>query len=167
MVTKKIIQSIGKDVKIGDGTKIWHLTFVGDRTEIGSDSMIGSCCHIDAGVKIGDDTRIQGNSHISTGSLIGDHVFIGPRVTFTNDPYPPSDRLAYIEVRDNAIICAGAKILAGVTIGFHAVVGMGAVVTRDVPAYHVVAGVPAKRMMYRDEYDRRRKKWSEEDPNEE
>ena len=150
---------IGEGVKLGRDTKIWHLTYIGDHTEIGERTSIGSLTHIDHHVKIGVDCRIQGMVYIPPGTVIKDRVFIGPGVVFINDPYPPSERLTGVTVDSDAVICASAVIKAGIFIGESAVVGMGAVVTRDVDPGSVVYGVPASPRYDIEEYKDRQNQW--------
>ena len=115
--------------------------------------------HIDYDVKIGDDTLIEGLVYIPPLSRIGKNVFIGPSAALTNDPYPPSEKLVGVTIEDNVIICSKAVIKAGVTIGKNSVIAMGAVVTKDVLADTVVAGVPAKQKYSREEYDKKQSEW--------
>jgi acetyltransferase-like isoleucine patch superfamily enzyme len=150
---------IGKNVKIGKNTKIWHFTYVGDDTVIGDYTIIGSLVHIDYNVIIGSNVRIEGMSYIPPLSKIGNNVFIGPRVTLTNDPYPPSNRLIGVTIEDNAVLCASSVIKAGVRIGRNSIVAMGAVVTRDVPDDTLVMGIPAKPVYDYQTYDKKRKEW--------
>lgn len=157
----EVVRYIGRDVRLGDNVKIWHFTYIGDRCVIGDNTRIGSLTHIDYDVKIGRGCRIQGMVYIPPLTVIEDDVFIGPGVLFTNDPYPPSERLAGVRVKKGSVIGAGAIIKAGVVIGEGSVVGMGSLVTRDVPPNTVVYGVPAKRKMAKDEYIRKQKLWSE------
>ncbi|MCX8192175.1 MAG: acyltransferase [Nitrososphaerota archaeon] len=156
---EKVINFIGKNVKMGQGVKVWHFAYVGDNVELGNNVVIGSLAHIDRGVKIGDNTRVEGSVYIPPLTVIGKNVFIGPAVVFTNDPYPPSKRMVGIVVEDGAIIGAGSVIKAGVRIGKDSVVAMGAVVTKDVPPNVVVAGSPAKPIYSRQEYDKKRRSW--------
>lgn len=153
------LRHIGTDVKLGEGTRIWHLTYIGDYTEIGTLTSVGSLTHIDHHVKIGDQCRIQGMVYIPPETIIEDHVFIGPGVVFTNDPYPPSGHLQGVKVESNAVICASAVIKSGVTIGKASVIGMGAVVTHDVEPETVVYGNPAKHHYSLQEYEKRRDQW--------
>ena len=146
-------------MKLGRNVKIWHFAYIGDDAEIGDNVKIGSLAHIDYGVKIGSDTKIEGLVYIPPLSVIGRGVFIGPCATLTNDPYPPSKKMVGVIVEDEAVICARAVIKAGVRIGRRSVVGMGAVVTEDVPQETVVVGVPAKPIYSRSVYDRRRSAW--------
>jgi len=155
----EVINYIGRNVKIGKNVRIWHFVYIGDNTEIGDNVKIGSLTHIDYNVKIGSNTKIEGLVYIPPLSIIGERVFIGPRVTLTNDPYPMSERLAGVVVEDDAVLCAGAIVKAGVRIGKNSVVGMGAVVTKDVPPDVVVYGVPAKQIYSRRVYDEKKLKW--------
>ena len=139
--------------------KIWHFAYVGDNTEIGDNVKIGSLAHVDYDVKVGENTMIEGLVYIPPMSRIGKNVFIGPSVSLTNDPFPPSEKLVGITIEDNAIIGSGAVIKAGVTIGKNSVVAMGAVVTKDVASDTVVMGVPAKRSYSREEYDKKQLNW--------
>lgn len=157
----KITNFVGRNVKKGRNVKIWHYTYIGDSTKIGDNVMIGSLSHIDYKVTIGNNTRIEGMVYIPPLSKIGKNVFIGPCACLTNDPYPPSKKLAGVIVEDNAVIGAGAIIRAGVHIGKNSVVAMGSVVTKDVPANTVVLGVPAKFFYDRKTYDKKRMKWEE------
>jgi acetyltransferase-like isoleucine patch superfamily enzyme len=150
---------ISDKAKIGKNVKIWHFAYVGDNVEIGNNVKIGSLAHIDYDVKIGDDTLIEGLVYIPPLSRIGKNVFIGPSAALTNDPYPPSEKLVGVTIEDNVIICSKAVIKAGVTIGKNSVIAMGAVVTKDVIADTVVAGVPAKQKYSREEYDKKQSEW--------
>ncbi|NWG09366.1 MAG: N-acetyltransferase [Nitrososphaerales archaeon] len=155
----KIINHIGKNVKLGRDVKIWNFAYVGDNAEIGDDVMIGSLTHIDYNVQIGNNCRIEGSVYIPPLTVIGNGVFIGPGAIFTNDPYPPSKRLSGIVVEDGAVIGAGSVIKAGVRIGKNSMVAMGSVVTEDVPSGKVVIGSPARPAYSRKEYDKKRKNW--------
>jgi len=150
---------ISDKAKIGKNVKIWHFAYVGDNVEIGNDVKIGSLAHVDYNVKIGDNTLIEGLVYIPPLTRIGKNVFIGPSAALTNDPYPPSEKLVGVTIEDNVIICSKAVIKAGVTIGKNSVVAMGAVVTKDVPADTVVAGVPAKQKYSREEYNKKQREW--------
>jgi len=150
---------ISDKAKVGENVKIWHFAYVGDNVEIGDNVKIGSLAHVDYNVKIGENTMIEGSVYIPPLSVIGKNVFIGPAAALTNDPYPPSEKLIGVTIKDNAIIGSRAVIKAGVTIGENSVVAMGAVVTKDVPPDTVVAGVPAKIKYSRQEYDKKQKEW--------
>ena len=150
---------ISEKAKIGSNVKIWHFAYVGDNTEIGDNVKIGSLAHVDYDVKVGENTMIEGLVYIPPMSRIGKNVFIGPSVSLTNDPFPPSEKLVGVTIEDNAIIGSGAIIKAGVTIGKNSVVAMGAVVTKDVASDTVVMGVPAKPSYSREEYDKKQLNW--------
>lgn len=150
---------ISEKAKIGKNVKIWHFAYVGDNTILGDNVKIGSLAHIDYNVEIGENTMIEGLVYIPPLSRIGKNVFIGPSVSLTNDPYPPSQKMIGVTIKDGAIIGSRAVIKAGVTIGKNSVVAMGAVVTKDVPDNMVVVGVPAKVKYTRSEYDKKQAKW--------
>lgn len=154
-----VTNHISEKAKIGKNVRIWHFAYVGDNTIIGDNVKIGSLAHVDYNVIIGDNTMIEGLVYIPPLSRIGKNVFVGPAASLTNDPYPPSDKLIGVTIKDGAIIGSRAVIKAGVTIGENSVVAMGAVVTKDVPDNVLVAGVPAKVKYSREEYDRKQKEW--------
>ena len=148
---------LGSDVKVGEGTKIFHPELVNlYGCEIGAECIIGTFVEIRKQVRIGNRVKIQAFAFIPEGVTIGDGVFIGPHVCFTNDLYPRAVnadgsrmtaddwKVVTTTVKDSASIGANATILCGITIGKQAMVAAGAVVTKDVPDYALVAGVPAK-----------------------
>ncbi len=151
--------SIGTNVRIGKGVKIWNYAYVGHDTRIGNNVTIGSLAHIDYDVRIGSGTRIEGLAYIAPKCRIGKDAFIGPSATLTNDPYPKSSRLEGVRVGDRAIIGARAVVKAGVRVGRESVIGMGAVVTKDVRPKIVVSGIPARFMMKLAEYENKQKAW--------
>ncbi len=127
--------------KVGKGTVIWKWSYIRDTAVIGDDCQIGSWVYIDLGVTIGDRVKIQNKVEVYDGCTIEDDVFIGPGVTFTNVVNPRAfidrrDEFKPTLVKHHASIGAGAVILCGVTIGEYALVGAGAVITKDVPPYH-------------------------------
>ena len=150
---------VGESVKFGNNVKVWNMAYVGNNTKVGDNVMIGSLAHIDYDVKIGSNCKIEGLVYIAPKCIIGNNVFIGPSATLTNDPYPPSTKLAGVVVEDNVIIGARSVIKAGVTIGKNSVVAMGSIVTKDVPFDSVVLGTPAKIVYTRAEYDAKMKDW--------
>ncbi len=150
---------VADDAKLGKNVKIWHYAYVGSGTVIGDNVMIGSLAHVDYKVTIGDNTRVEGSVYIPPLTKIGKGVFIGPAVVITNDPYPMGKKMVGVTIEDGAIICGGSVIRAGVTVGKNSVVGMGAVVTKDVPPETVVMGVPARVAYTRKEYDAKKLKW--------
>jgi acetyltransferase-like isoleucine patch superfamily enzyme len=155
-----LINFISETAKVGNNVKIWHFSYIGNNTEIGDNVSIGSLVHIDYNVKIGDNTRIEGSVYIPPLTTIGKNVFIGPCVTFTNDPYPMSPKMIGVVVEDGAIIGGRAVFKAGITVGKNSVVAMGAVVTKDVPPNVVVMGHPATIRYSREEYDVKKKNWN-------
>jgi UDP-2-acetamido-3-amino-2,3-dideoxy-glucuronate N-acetyltransferase len=142
--------------EIGKGTKIWHYAHVRKSCRIGEGCVVGKSVFIDAEVKIGNHVKIQNFATLYLGLTIEDGVYIGPSVTFTNDKVPrainpdgtpksPSDWTCLkTHIKKGASIGANATILPGVTVGEWAMIGAGAVVTKDVPAYSVAMGNPAK-----------------------
>lgn len=156
-----IVNYIGNNVRMGKNVKIWHFAYVGDNTIIGDDVMIGSLCHIDYNVKIGNRVRIEGLTYIPPLTVIGNNVFIGPATVFTNDPYPPSKKMAGVIVEDDVIIGARSVIKAGVRLRKGCVIAMGSVVTKDVPPDTMAMGTPAKTVYNRATYDEKRRKWEE------
>jgi len=146
---------IAPDVKLGRGVKIHAFVNLYGCT-IGDDTSIGTFVEIQRHAKIGQRCKISSHSFICEGVTIEDECFIGHNVTFTNDPYPAATnadgsrqteadwKIIPTLVRRCASIGSGAIILCGVTIGRNALVGAGAVVTRDVPDNAIVAGVPAR-----------------------
>ncbi len=152
---------ISDKAKIGKNVKIWHFAYVGDNTVIGDNVKIGSLAHIDYDVVIEENTMIEGLVYIPPKSRIEKNVFIGPAVSLTNDPYPPSGKMVGVVIKEGAIIGSRAVVLAGVTVGKNSVVAMGSVVTKDVPDNTVVVGVPAKIKYSREVYDKKQKEWKE------
>ena len=132
---------------IGDGTKIWQFCVVLEKARIGSNCNINCQVFIENDVVIGDNVTIKPGVQIWDGLTIENDVFIGPNATFTNDPVPRSkvypDKFAGTIVKKGASIGANATILAGITIGEYALIGAGAVVTKNIPAYTVWYGNPA------------------------
>ena len=138
-----------EEAKIGEGSNIWHFVHVRSGAEIGKNCNIGKGVYIDSDVKIGDNCKIQNFATIYKGVTIGNNVFIGPHVCFTNDIYPRAfiwneNKLVNTNVKDGVSIGANATIIAGITIGKYAMVGAGAVVTKDVPDFALVVGNPAR-----------------------
>jgi acetyltransferase-like isoleucine patch superfamily enzyme len=142
---------------IGEGTRIWAFTHVMKGASIGRSCNIGEHCFLESGVVVGDNVTVKNGNMLWDGVTLKDGVFVGPQVLFTNDLRPRSPRLAQAKrrysdrqwlkttlVEEGASLGAGAILLAGVRIGRFAMVAAGAIVTRDVPAYTLVIGSPAR-----------------------
>jgi len=143
------------NVKLGEGVKIYDFVNLYG-CSIGDNSKVGTFVEIQKNASIGANCKISSHTFICEGVHIGDGVFVGHNVTFINDKHPRSVNTdgsmqteadwAVVEtfVKDGASIGSSATILCGITIGENAIVGAGAVVTKDVPPNTIVAGVPAK-----------------------
>jgi len=135
--------------QIGAGTKVWHFAHIMSGARIGKKCVLGQNVMVADGAVIGDGVHIQNNVSVYGGTVIEDHVFLGPSCVLTNVSNPRSEvnrRSLYEKtvIRRGATVCANATIVCGVTLGRYAFVAAGAVVTRDVPDYGFVAGVPAR-----------------------
>lgn len=142
---------IDEGAEIGQGTMIWHFCHVLSGVKIGQRCRIGQNVVIGPTVTVGNNVKIQNNVSVYRGVTLEDDVFCGPSMVFTNIATPrsafprnkPEDDLPTL-VKRGASIGANATIVCGCTIGEHALIGAGAVVTRDVPAYALVYGNPAR-----------------------
>jgi acetyltransferase-like isoleucine patch superfamily enzyme len=134
---------------VGAGTKVWAYAHVMDGARVGVECKIGDYVFIESGAVIGDRVTVKNGTLVWDHVVIDDDVFVGPGVVFTNDRVPrarnqkPADELAPTRVCEGASIGANSTIVCGTTIGRHAMVGAGSVVTRDVTAYALVMGNPA------------------------
>ena len=148
---------IATTAKIGSGVKIWHYVQILDKVEIGENSTIGKGVYIDKYVKIGKKCNIQNNVSIYRGVVLDDFVFIGPHVCFSNNKNPRSvsengemvkegrDWFAKnIHIKKGASIGANVTLIPGITIGEYALIGGGAVVTKDIPPFALAYGNPAR-----------------------
>lgn len=137
---------------IGSGTRIWQFTVVLKGAVIGCNCNICAQCFIENDVVVGDNVTIKNSVQLWDGLRIEDDVFIGPNVTFTNDKFPRSkkypENFLVTTVKKGASIGGGAVILPSITIGEYAMIGAGAVVTRDVSAGCIVVGNPAKQLRH-------------------
>ncbi len=140
---------VDEPCEIGDGTKIWHFCHIMKDCRIGAGCNLGQNVFIASGVVIGGNVKIQNNVSLYTGCILEDDVFCGPSAVFTNVTNPRSQVLRHhlyerTLVRRGASIGANATIVCGVTLGRYCFIGAGAVVTRDVPDYALMTGVPAR-----------------------
>jgi acetyltransferase-like isoleucine patch superfamily enzyme len=150
---------IYEDVVLGDYVQTGHNVLIRSGSVVGDRTLVGSSVKLDGAVKVGRNVSIQSDVYLPHHTVVEDNVFLAPHVVVTNDPYPPSKRLIGIVVEKGAVVGANAVIVARVKIGRDSVVAAGAIVTHDVPADKVVAGVPAKVVTSRKEYDKKRARW--------
>jgi len=149
--------SLVETPRIGRGTHIWAFAHIVKSASIGARCIIGDHCFIESGVKIGDNVIIKHGNKIWSGTTLGNGAFVGPTHLSASQPYPsirqkPSIAASYnkrqwlvtTRIQEGARIKMGAIVLAGILIGEFSVVGVGAVVTKDVPAYALVVGDPAR-----------------------
>lgn len=143
---------IDDHVIIGDHTKIWHFCHIQSGARIGHSCNLGQNVNVANNVVIGNHVKIQNNVSIYEGVELGDYVFCGPSMVFTNDLTPrsrfPKGRANFIKtsVHEGASLGANSTIICGNTIGKYSLVAAGSVVTRDVPDYAIVVGIPAKQV---------------------
>lgn len=160
--------TVEEGARIGKGSRIYHYSHVRKEARLGKNCIVGGHAYIDADVVIGDNCKIQSGARLYHGLTLEDGVFIGPGAQFANDLHPrainPDGTLKSADdwvvlptlVKYGASIGMGANVLCGITIGRWAMVGMGAVVLKDVPDYGLVVGNPAKLIGYVDETGKRR-----------
>jgi acetyltransferase-like isoleucine patch superfamily enzyme len=151
---------VDSSATIGEGSSIWHLAQIRDGVVLGENCIIGRGAYIGSGVTLGDNCKVQNYALVYEPASLGKGVFIGPAAVLTNDQFPRavntdlslksgSDWEAVgVTIEDGASIGARAVCVAPVNIGKWALVAAGAVVTKDVPDYALVAGVPAKRIRW-------------------
>jgi UDP-2-acetamido-3-amino-2,3-dideoxy-glucuronate N-acetyltransferase len=152
--------SVQKDglVQIGDDSRIWSYTQLGENVSIGKNTTIGRNVYLGPRVSIGNNCKIQNNALIYEPAIVSDGVFIGPGAILTNDKFPRAVNVdgtlkttddwmpVGVQIKFGASIGAGAICVAPVTIGEWSVVAAGSVVVKDVLPYALVAGVPARRI---------------------
>lgn len=142
---------VDEGARIGRGTRIWHFSHICSGSEIGEHCTLGQNVFVARNVQIGNHVKIQNNVSVYEGVILEDYVFCGPSMVFTNvkiprSAYPrnTSDDYLITRVKRGASIGANATIVCGVTIGEWAFIGAGAVVTKEVLAYALMLGVPAR-----------------------
>jgi len=147
-------QALVETDQIGEGTRVWAFAHVMKGAVVGKDCNICDHAFVESGVTIGDGVTIKNGVAVWAGVSVGDHVFLGPNAVFTNDLNPRAEVKKTAEhyvptrVEEGATIGANATIVCGVTLGRYAFVGAGTVVIRDVPAYALVVGNPARQIGY-------------------
>jgi len=144
---------VDEPCEIGKGTKIWHFSHVMKDARIGENCILGQNVNVAGGVIIGNNVKIQNNVSIYAGAIIEDDVFLGPSCVLTNIPNPRSQIVRHklyekTLFRRGATIGANATIVCGIELGRYCFVSAGAVVTKNVPDYAMVMGVPAKRVRW-------------------
>jgi UDP-2-acetamido-3-amino-2,3-dideoxy-glucuronate N-acetyltransferase len=140
---------VDEPAEIGDGTRIWHFTHVSSGARVGRGCTLGQNVYVAAGVRVGDGVKIQNNVSLYTGIVVEDDVFLGPSCVLTNVSNPRAQvvrRELYetTTLRRGATVGANATVVCGVTIGRYAFIAAGSVVTRDVPDYALIVGVPGR-----------------------
>jgi acetyltransferase-like isoleucine patch superfamily enzyme len=147
-VFKHHTAEVSNNAIIGNNTRIWNNAQIREKTCIGHECIIGKDVYIDLEVKIGNFVKIQNGVSVYRGVIVEDNVFLGPHMTFTNDLYPRaanSDFELYSTiVREGASLGAHSTVVCGVEIGKYAMIGAGAVVTKNIPPFALAYGTPAK-----------------------
>jgi UDP-2-acetamido-3-amino-2,3-dideoxy-glucuronate N-acetyltransferase len=151
---------IDEGCSIGAGTNIWHFTHVMTGSRIGEKCNLGQNIVVSPDVVLGNNVKVQNNVSIYTGVICEDDVFLGPSMVFTNIINPRSavarkDQYLKTLVSKGATIGANATIICGITLGAYSFVGAGAVVTKDVAAYELVVGNPARHAGWMSEFGHR------------
>jgi UDP-2-acetamido-3-amino-2,3-dideoxy-glucuronate N-acetyltransferase len=147
-VTVPSTSVVDETAVIGEGTRVWNFVHIRENAEVGKQCVIADYVYVGRGVQIGDRVKLENRATVYEGVTIRDNVFVGPHVTFTNDPYPRSAstdwKISPILVKEGASIGAGTVVRCGVTIGEYALIGVGSVVTTDIPSHALACGNPAR-----------------------
>lgn len=151
---------IEEGCEIGEGTKIWHFTHIMPNCKLGKNCNLGQNVVVSPNVVLGNNVKVQNNVSIYTGVICEDDVFLGPSMVFTNVINPRSAvnrKNEYLQtiVKKGASIGANATIICGNNIGEFAFIGAGAVITKEIPAYSLWVGNPAKQIGWMSEYGHR------------
>lgn len=151
---------IDQPVEIGSGTKVWHFCHIMAHAKIGKGCSFGQNVFVASGVELGNNVKVQNNVSIYEGVSCEDNVFLGPSMVFTNVINPRSGvnrrtDYATTHLERGVTVGANATIVCGVNLGKFAFVGAGTVVTKDVPAYALVVGNPAKQIGWMSEWGAR------------
>lgn len=151
---------VSEDAKIGANTKIWHFCHVMKDSTIGKNCVLGQNVMVAPNVQLGNNVKVQNNVSVYTGVVCEDDVFLGPSMVFTNVINPRShvnrkNEFQKTLVKKGATIGANATVICGNTIGSYAMIGAGAVITKDVLDYALVVGNPAKQIGWVSEYGER------------
>ena len=142
---------VDKNVKIGEGTKIWHFSHILSATSIGENCSFGQNCVVGPKVIMGNGIKVQNNVSVYEGVEVEDDVFLGPSMVFTNVINPRAfiqrkEEFKKTLLKKGCSVGANATVICGVTIGEYALIGSGAVINKDVKSYALMVGVPAKQI---------------------
>ena len=151
---------IDKGCEIGEGTKIWHFSHIMPGSKIGKNCNLGQNVVISPDVVLGNNVKVQNNVSVYTGVICEDDVFLGPSMVFTNITNPRSavvrkDKYEKTLIKKGASIGANTTILCGLEIGEYAMIGAGAVVTKNIQNYALVVGNPVRQLGWVSEYGQR------------